>query len=87
MNFTRKSGISNGENIWKGIQYKLPMRDGKVQGFVLDSTGLWKTIIGKDPELISSSETDPKVKLERDFFRPRGKREIIDFENTGSQIY
>ena len=85
-----KIGTSNGESIWKGYKYELPMKNPRVQGFVLkrDSTGtpgLWQEIMSKKPELINHlGETEDK--LERDFLpKPVGKKLVMRIENTGSQ--
>ena len=84
----RKSGVSNGESIWKGYKYELPIKNPRVQGFVLkrDSSGnpgLWVEIMSKRPELINHlGETEEK--LERDFLpKPVGKKLVMRIENTG----
>ena len=83
-----KNGTSNGESIWKGYKYELPMKNPRVQGFVLkrDSTGtlgFWQEIMSKKPELINHlGETEDK--LERDFLpKPIGKKLVKRIENTG----
>ena len=84
-----KIGTSNGESIWKGYKYELPMKDPKVQGFVLKSNpegtpGLWVEIRNRKPELINHlGETEDK--LERDFLqKPVGKKLVMMIENTGT---
>ena len=59
------------------------MKSAKVQGFVLNSGGLWKIMMNTpDPQLITPlGPTEDK--LERDFYKPVGKKLIRKIENTG----
>lgn len=81
----RKSGTENGENIWEGERYELPVNSARVQGFVLNSEGLCKNIMGKGPELIAPIKTTEKLKkFERDFLPiPIGKKLLMRIENAG----
>ena len=59
------------------------MKSAKVQGFVLNNEGLWKTIMSNpDPQFISPlGETEEK--LDREFYKPSGKKLNLEIENTG----
>ena len=63
------------------------MKSAKVQGFVLNDKGLWKTIMSNpEPQLISPlGETEEK--LDREFYKPLGKKLILEIENTGYQFF
>ena len=65
------------------MKYELPMKSAKVQGFVLNSGGLWKIMMNTpDPQLITPlGPTEDK--LERDFFITVGKKMLMKIENTG----
>ena len=83
MDTFRKSGQWNGENKWSGHRYELPVNSARVQGFVLNSGGLWKNIMGKGPELIEPLGTT-KDKFERHFLpKPIEGKLIMRIENTG----
>ena len=83
MDTYRKSGTWNGESKWSGHRYELPVNSARVQGFVLNSGGLWKNIMGKGPELIKPIERT-EDKFERDFLPKQiGKKLIMRIENTG----
>ena len=59
------------------------MKSAKVQGFVLNNKGLWKTIMSNaEPQLISPlGETEEK--LDREFYKPLGKKLNMEIKNTG----
>ena len=84
MNNIRKSGTSQGENIWNGFKVSLKpsMKDPNVQGFILENEGLFKSLRVGNPELIAP--IGPCVeKLEREFYQPSGKKLNIDIKNKG----
>ena len=59
------------------------MKSPKVQGFVLNSEGMFKLIMNNpEPQLINHlGPTDEKQ--EREFYQPVGKKLIMEIENTG----
>ena len=80
----RKTGTSHGENIWQGFKYELPMKSPKVQGFVLNSEGMFKLIMNNpEPQLINHLGPTEE-KQEREFYQPVGKKLIMEFVNTGT---
>ena len=84
MNILRKNGASHGEPIWQGFKYELPMRDPKVQGFVLEKNGSLYKLIRNVPDPVQIDHIgQTEDKLERDFFQPFGKKLIMEMENTG----
>ena len=79
----RKTGTSHGENIWQGFKYELPMKSPKVQGFVLNSEGMYKLIMNNpEPQLINHLGPTEE-KQEREFYQPVGKKLIMEIQNTG----
>ena len=85
MNILRKNGTSHGEPTWQGFKYELPMRDPKVQGFVLEQNLSLYKLMRNVPDPVQISPLGPtEDKLESDFFQPKGKKLNIEMENTGS---
>ena len=82
----RKTGKSHGENIWQGYKYKLPIDNPKLQGFILDSNGLYQIIIAKEkPQLIDPLGKTEEI-LESEFYQPVGKKLVMKMENTGTLL-
>ena len=77
------TGKSHGENIWQGLKYELIMKNPKVQGFVLNSEGMFELIMNNpEPQLINPLGPTEE-KQEREFYQPVGKKLITEIENTG----
>ena len=80
MNILRKNGSSHGEPTWQGFRYKLPMRDAKVQGFVLEKKGSLYKLLRNVPEPVKIDPIGPtEDKLESDFFQSFGTSLNLDF--------
>ena len=59
------------------------MKSAKVQGFVLDNDGLQKLVMNyPKPQLIPPLGAT-EDKLDREFYKPVGKKLTLEIENTG----
>ena len=59
------------------------MKSAKVQGFVLDNDGLQKLVMNDPkPQLIPPLGAT-EDKLDREFYKPVGKKLTLEIENTG----